>query len=366
MTVKRQHHQIWTLVASTGTDHPSPKYWINLAQLAESAKLHSLIILDLLVEPSVYISAIGDATKSIGLAIAYTTDGEHPYLQARKFASLDEFTNGRFGWVNTRHHKYSDEYLEVFTELLMSSWRDDALVKNKETGEWVNTDRLRQIDYEGPTFKVPGPGLTKPSPQRLPVIISLDTTSDGARRHAAKFAEVISIYGDKKAVSKTVKSLKNLAANEFGRDPQSIKFLAQVFVVVGETHEAAERKYIEGSAPISGFTVIIGTPTEVADELQEWFNYSDIDGFNFHTFNLKDLSNLLIPELQDRGVAQTEYSTANGTLRENLAGVKGDSYLAPDHPFYHYRWFANLSQDEFETVLSQAKQRVASTETGYA
>lgn len=363
---KRQHKQTWILTASLGTENPQLDFWITLAQQAEQAKLHSLIILDSLVEPSVYISAVGDQTESIGLSVGYTTQGEHPYLQSRKFASLDEFTKGRVGWANTPELKYSDEYLEVFAQLHLSSWRDDALVKNKATGEWIDTKRLRQIDFEGPTYQVPGPGLTKPTPQRFPVIFSLDTTTDAARRHAAKYAEVIVVYGDKEQVKKTVDEIKQLAADDYGRDANSIKFLAQVFVVVGPTSERlARKKFNEGAAPAKGFTPVFGTAQTVADELQSWVDLSGVDGFNFHGHNVPDIASLLAPELQGRGVAQVEYTTPGGSLRENLTGAQGDTYLAQDHPFFNYRWFNNQSKEEFEQVLEIAKAKVAINATGY-
>ena len=72
-----------------------------------------------------------------------------------------------------------------------------------------------------------------------------------------------------------------------------------------------------------GHREIIGTPTQVADQLQEWFDNDAADGFNIMapTFpqGLNDIVELVIPELQRRGIFKTEYEGT--TLRENL-GLK--------------------------------------------
>jgi hypothetical protein len=66
--------------------------------------------------------------------------------------------------------------------------------------------------------------------------------------------------------------------------------------------------------------VVIGTPVEVADGLELWFRGGAADGFNILplTFprGLEDIVDLLIPELQRRGLFRKEYE--GKTLRENL------------------------------------------------
>ncbi|MGO2049593.1 LLM class flavin-dependent oxidoreductase [Microbacterium sp.] len=70
---------------------------------------------------------------------------------------------------------------------------------------------------------------------------------------------------------------------------------------------------------------VVGSPEEVADFLQEWVEEADVDGFNLAyaitpgTF--EDVVEFIVPELQRRGVYQTEY--VPGTLRHKLHG-RGD------------------------------------------
>jgi N-acetyl-S-(2-succino)cysteine monooxygenase len=69
-----------------------------------------------------------------------------------------------------------------------------------------------------------------------------------------------------------------------------------------------------------GHRVVVGTPAEVADALELWFRGGAADGFNLMplTFprGLEDIVDLLIPELQRRGLFRKEYE--GETLRENL------------------------------------------------
>ncbi len=89
---------------------------------------------------------------------------------------------------------------------------------------------------------------------------------------------------------------------------------------------------------IGGFgPLLVGSAQTVADELQSWVEETDVDGFNLayalthETFS--DVVELLVPELQKRGVYKQDY--APGTLREKLFGL-GDRLEAP-HPGASYR-----------------------------
>jgi alkanesulfonate monooxygenase len=78
---------------------------------------------------------------------------------------------------------------------------------------------------------------------------------------------------------------------------------------------------------------VVGSFTEVADELQAWIAETDIDGFNLayavtpETFT--DFVDLVVPELQRRRVYKRDYGA--GTLREKLFGP-GRARLPSNHP----------------------------------
>jgi alkanesulfonate monooxygenase len=97
--------------------------------------------------------------------------------------------------------------------------------------------------------------------------------------------------------------------------------------------EIARHAAIGGRGP-----VIVGSVEEVADALEEWVAATDVDGFNLayvlvpETF--ADIVDLVVPELQRRGIYKTEY--AAGTLREKLYG-RGRARLPPTHPGSTFR-----------------------------
>jgi FMN-dependent oxidoreductase (nitrilotriacetate monooxygenase family) len=97
--------------------------------------------------------------------------------------------------------------------------------------------------------------------------------------------------------------------------------------------QIAEFAGIGGMAP-----VIVGSPDKVADELMSWVRDTDVDGFNLAYAvtpeSFTDFVDLVVPELQRRGVYKREY--APGTFREKLFG-QGRARLGKDHPAHLYR-----------------------------
>jgi len=79
--------------------------------------------------------------------------------------------------------------------------------------------------------------------------------------------------------------------------------------------EAAEFIGLGGRGP-----VLVGDPRQVADQLEMWQDETGIDGFNLayaiaHE-SMRDVVDLIVPELQRRGRYRTEYTA--GTLREKI------------------------------------------------
>ncbi len=91
------------------------------------------------------------------------------------------------------------------------------------------------------------------------------------------------------------------------------------------------RQLYQHVASARGHFTVAGTPAQIADTLEDWFKNEGADGFNilppWLPTGLTDFVDLVIPELQRRGLFRTEYE--GGTLRENL-GL----------PFPENRWAA--------------------------
>ncbi|MSO91552.1 MAG: LLM class flavin-dependent oxidoreductase [Acetobacteraceae bacterium] len=78
---------------------------------------------------------------------------------------------------------------------------------------------------------------------------------------------------------------------------------------------------------------IVGTPAQIADAFEALVAVTDADGFNLSRTVMpecvEDFVDLVIPELQARGIYKTAYTP--GTLREKLYGP-GRARLGPTHP----------------------------------
>lgn len=112
-------------------------------------------------------------------------------------------------------------------------------------------------------------------------------------------------------------------------DPHKVWTLRQVAEFLG----------IGGFAPIA-----VGSPQMLADEMEGWMEETDIDGFNLiysvSPDDMVDVVDLVVPELQKRGIYRMEYES--GTLREKLYG-RGNGRLRADHPGAKYRNSDNSS-----------------------
>ncbi|KAI5479872.1 hypothetical protein MNV49_002430 [Pseudohyphozyma bogoriensis] len=92
---------------------------------------------------------------------------------------------------------------------------------------------------------------------------------------------------------------------------------------------------------------IVGSVKTVADRLTQFVEEGDVDGFNLSyattpgTF--EDIVNLLVPELQRRGVHWLDYPEKTDgkgiTAREGLFGI-GQSRLRDDHYAHKFKWAA--------------------------
>lgn len=107
---------------------------------------------------------------------------------------------------------------------------------------------------------------------------------------------------------------------------------------------AAEELSIGGNG-----AVLVGSPQTVADGMERWIREADLDGFNLSPVvqpqSWEDIVELLVPELQRRGIYWDDYEAPGGTLRENAQG-KGNSRLREDHVGSTYRFDQYKVKDE--------------------
>ena len=341
-----------------------------LAQTAERGRLDFLLLADSLgeqaageaarhgrdstvahLEPLTLLSALAVHTRHIGLAATATTTFNEPWPLARLLASLDVLSGGRTGWQVTvpvtdaqarnfgldrapgeamSYHR-AQEFLEV-TGRLWDGWEDDAFLYDQAGGRYSDPAKMHPAGHRGDHFQVAGPLTVPRPPQGRPVLLHPAPSGSDAREFAAQWADVV-LGGQRTVVRSGAerRALRALAADR-GRDPDQVRVLATVFVVTGRTRAEAEDTYavlqdlldpaarLDAPNTAPGPAFLLGSATDVADELEAWFTQGAADGFVFLPGHLPAglaaLADLVVPELRRRGLARTRYD--GYTLRDHL------------------------------------------------
>lgn len=91
-------------------------------------------------------------------------------------------------------------------------------------------------------------------------------------------------------------------------------------LALARRHGYTVRELIRELAGGGGHRVIVGTPEQIADDIEHWFRHGAADGFNLMPDalpdGLQDFVDGVVPILQRRGIFRTQYE--GSTLREHL------------------------------------------------
>lgn len=283
---------------------------------------------------------------------------------------------------DTRYDR-ADEFLEATTGL-WDSWEDDALVLDRANGVFADPGKVHELNYDGDWFKVRGPLTVPRTPQGRPVLLQAGSSGRGrdfaARWAELIFTGDPSIevarshYEDQKAriaeEGRDPDSVKMLpmAYTVLGESTAQAQEREQVFLhdlvdpmasltllselmnydfsglaldtpITDELVESVSgiRGLVQNLRASIGENVtladlaghratllqgprFVGTGTEVADQMEEWFDTDACDGFVIAATHspgaYEDVVRLVVPELQRRGVFRDRY--AGTTLRDTL------------------------------------------------
>ncbi|MGY4567614.1 LLM class flavin-dependent oxidoreductase [Bradyrhizobium sp. USDA 3256] len=315
---------------------------------------------------------------------------------------LDSAARGAGKDKQTAHddrYELADEYMELVYKLWEGSWEDDAAIRDVARGIFSDPSKVHAVHHDGSNYRLNAIHLSEPSPQRTPVLYQAGTSPRG-RQFAAEHAECVFMSGPSaKVIGPRVSAIRELAAAK-GRNAAEILMFSMMCVVVAPTEADAKAKYAEyrrhishegALALMSGWTgvdfstysldqevrhvqndagrsamdnvtradpgrvwtvrevaehvgiggagpVVVGSPEQVADKIEQWFEDTDVDGLNvafaISPGDFEDIADMLVPELVKRGRYKREY--AKGTLREKLFGA-GRARLDATHPASRYR-----------------------------
>jgi long-chain alkane monooxygenase len=274
-----------------------------------------------------------------------------------------------------------DEYMEVCYQL-WDSWEPDAIVADKVSGIYADPAKVKVVHHEGKYYKCHGRHFCAPSPQGRPVLWQAGSSNQG-RDFAAKHAEAIfAVHPNVDRMKQYADDLNTRMATKFNREPGSVKLIYGLQTVVAETRSEAREKYeriracippegalawisghfgldfskyspdehvqnievpgiqglfdsiiyAKGGAPVTvkeaamiyaqgmGMPVAVGTPADIADEMEHYMDDGGAEGFmliaTYTPGCFEEFVDLVVPELQRRGRFRTRYGGA--TLRQNL------------------------------------------------
>jgi len=280
-------------------------------------------------------------------------------------------------------YRRAAEHVEVVRKL-WDSFEDDVFIRDRESGVFYDAGKVHFTDHAGEHFKVRGPLNVPRSPQGHPVIVQAGQSDDGRALAAATAEVIFTahqrldtaqeFYRDIKArarglgrnpahvlimpgVSPFIGRTEAEAREKYERltslivekdglalinamsgggldfsgvdldgplppapPTEGMKSRQDLIRRIADENDFSIRQLYQWIASARGHFTIVGSATQVADTLQEWFENDGADGFNilppWLPTGLNDFIDLVVPELQRRGLFRLAYE--GKTLRENL------------------------------------------------
>jgi FMN-dependent oxidoreductase (nitrilotriacetate monooxygenase family) len=312
-------------------------------------------------EPTTTVAALSVSTRHVGLGATVSTSFSEPFAVARTFQSLQHLSQGRVAWnVVTsssdkaalnfsmeRHYEHDKRY-EIASEFvdvvrgLWNTWDRDAVLRCKQTGTYVDPEKVRTLDHKGRYFQVRGPLNIERPVHGDPLIIQAGGSEPGQELSARTADIVFSVVNGDTAEAKAAYDGLKARLAKHGRSPGDVAILPGVMPIIGRTDAEAKAQLdrlqswlsptnaltlvsnrighdisgypLDGPIPAlprsnnsqsfartllelarrekmtlrdlynitaaaRGHWVIYGTPKRIADTLEEWFLAGLADGF---------------------------------------------------------------------------------------
>jgi FMN-dependent oxidoreductase (nitrilotriacetate monooxygenase family) len=280
-------------------------------------------------------------------------------------------------------YRRAAEFIDV-VRALWDSWDDDAVLADKRTGEFSKIGAIHTIDHRGDHFSVDGPLTLPRSPQGHPVLFQAGGSTGGldlaakyadgvfaaqaslpdALRNADELRSRTVAYGRPRNAVRIMPGLsfvlgsteeeahrRNRELNELAGERRLAHLAGQLSVDPSELNwdkplpkwllDGAEatggsqgaRDIVVNLARRDNLTVrqildrvitwhrlVVGSPEQIADAIEEWYVSGAVDGFNLmpdvFPSGLELFIDHVIPILCDRGLFRREYT--HSTLRGHL------------------------------------------------
>ncbi|SDR55407.1 alkanesulfonate monooxygenase [Paraburkholderia fungorum] len=273
------------------------------------------------------------------------------------------------------------EFFDVVVGL-WNSWTDDAVLADKDAGVYFDPNKLKLLNHRGDHFSVKGPLNVFRSAQGHPVLVQAGSSEAGIALGAETAEVIFTAQHELDGAVQFYSDVKSRAV-QHGRAAEDLLILPGIVPFIGRSREEAQetfekiqglihpvvgvrllsellgidlstypvdgplpplpesnghkarqallietarrenlsiRALYERAAGARGHRILIGTPIDIADDLEHWFTSAAADGFAvippILPSSLESFVTLVVPELQRRGLYRQRYQYT--TLRENL------------------------------------------------
>lgn len=385
----------WRFQGTDGLASFTIEHYTSIAKKAEAAKLDAVFLADGPVvdpniryrpnnnlEPTTVLARIAAQTEQIGLIGTLSSSYNDPVELARRLGDLDYLSGGRLGWnvVTTAgaaaahnfgrpaepDHALRYRRAAAFTEQVVAQWDARAGFASPQGRPVVvqaggSSDGRRLASRVGEVIFSADQDIDHARafrteirsgavhfgrrPEDIVLLPGLSTvlgsTEEEARRRREILDEVLpDAYARRRLSGQLGISLDGLSdaapipaellvePDEAGGSQTFYRVVKAIIDQENPTLAQLLRKLSGGG----GHRIVVGTPEQIADDMERWFRYGAADGFNVMPDVLPsgfdDVADQLIPELQRRGLFRREYEAT--TLR-GLLGLRAPAQAAVPH-----------------------------------
>ena len=373
------------------------EHYTSIAAKAEAAKLDAVFLADTPaleptirhrpgnnLEPSTVLARIAAATERIGLIATLSSSYNDPVELARRLGDLDYLSDGRFGWnvVTTAgpaaaanfgragepDHGLRYRRAASFVEQVVASWAARTALVSPQGRPVVvqaggSSDGKRLAAQVGEVIfsaeqDIDAARLFRTEireaaqrfgrdPEGVVVLPGLSTVLGSTEREAQERRALLDellpdAYARARLGGQLGFSLDGLSDDqpippELLHDPDQAGGSQTFYRVVRgiiDRENPTLRQLLNKLSGGGGHRIVVGTPEQVADDIERWFRHGAADGFNVMPDVLPsgfdDFAEQLVPELQRRGLFRTEYkdSTLRGHLGLNLPTAQQDPLVS--------------------------------------
>ncbi|WP_175650387.1 LLM class flavin-dependent oxidoreductase [Pseudomonas sp. Marseille-P9899] len=322
-------------------------------------------------EPLTLLASLAAVTERIGLVATVTTSYNSVDTVARSFASLEALSGGRSGWNlvtssnaeeafnfgRQTHFEHARRYglAREFLGKVREQWKArnvapvQVLAGASKAGcelaaahaEMVFTAQpelagaqqfYRELKALLPRYGRHA-GQLKIMPGLLPVVADSQADAEALYQQLQALVQPqvgLSLLADIAGGSDLSAypldgPLPELPATNSGVSRRDL------LIAVARRENLSIRQLYLRMAAARGHLVVVGTPSTIADRMEQWFSEDAADGFNimppFLPGGLERFVDSVVPELQRRGLFRRAYQ--GRTLRDHL-GLSRPAYLDPE------------------------------------